>query len=349
MAAWRSPSNIAIVKYWGKTGNQLPVNPSISMTLSAAYTETRVTAVPDKDSAFCVEFFLDGSPNKAFGSRIESYISGIEQVLPFLNHTRLIIHSSNTFPHSSGIASSASAFSALALCLSELGERICGYKLPDFHTFASHLARLGSGSASRSLYGGFTIWGETSRFPGSSDLFARQVTGIHEIFYGLRDAILLVNKGVKKVSSSAGHSRMNGHPFADARIHQARKNANELIPALQQGDIATFTRITENEALTLHALMMTSSPGFILMEPETIAIINKIIEFREQTGTPVCFTLDAGPNIHLLYFESDRERVQQFFVEYFSKKNKQNVWIDDCIGSGPENISVKTSPEINCI
>jgi diphosphomevalonate decarboxylase len=85
------------------------------------------------------------------------------------------------------------------------------------------------------------------------------------------------------------------------------------------------------------------------MEPETIAIINKIIEFREQTGTPVCFTLDAGPNIHLLYFESDRERVQQFFVEYFSKKNKQNVWIDDCIGSGPENISVKTSPEINCI
>jgi diphosphomevalonate decarboxylase len=336
--SWKSPSNIALVKYWGKTGRQLPMNPSVSMTLNSAVTETSLTASPlDGNDSNLLDFYFNGLPNPSFGSRTANFLNSIHDIFPFLSQLRLRLDTHNTFPHSAGIASSASAFSALALCLCTLEEKLTGNKTQDFFNKASYVARLGSGSACRSVFGGITLWGETPSFPASSDLFAIPVTPLHKSYTSLRDAILLVSSKEKKVSSSGGHSRMESHPFAAARINQAHNNISGLLQALKDGDHASFIRITEHEAMTLHALMMTSEPGFILMEPETIRIINQIQQFREERNIRICFTLDAGPNVHLLYFEEDYEQVRKLIVECLLKNDKQNNWIDDKIGSGPVN------------
>jgi diphosphomevalonate decarboxylase len=339
--SWQSPSNIALVKYWGKTGRQLPVNPSLSMTLSKAYTETKLTAFPrETEGDVELDFWFEGRQNSAFGNRISRFLQSVTDIFPWLAQVSLKLETHNTFPHSAGIASSASAFSALALCLCSLEAELFGilYEENEFRFKASYLARLGSGSACRSLFPGFTVWGLTETLAGSSDLLAMPVEEVHPVFKTLHDTILILNNKEKPVSSSEGHNRMIGHPFAEARIRQAVKNTDELLQALKSGDKQTFIRIVENEAFTLHALMMTSAAGFILMLPETLRIISRIQELRKETGLDICFTLDAGPNVHLLYFEDQIEQVQKLIVEDILKNNKQNMQIDDLYGEGPVKI-----------
>lgn len=336
--SWQSPSNIALVKYWGKTGIQLPLNPSLSMTLSEARTITKLTALPrEEEGAIILEFFFNGKPEPAFGARMEKFLNQIMDLFPFLGQVKLKIETHNTFPHSAGIASSASAFGALALCICSLEAELCGLLLTEheFKTKASYAARLGSGSACRSLFPAFTLWGFTKALPGSSDLLALEVTDIHPDFYTLRDAIIIVHEEEKKVSSSEGHNRMNGHPFGKARIKQANENIGKLLLAMKTGDKQSFISIVENEAMTLHALMMTSENGFMLMHPETIRIINRIQEWRTELGVEVCFTLDAGPNVHLLFFEKDNEQIQKLIVDDLFKNTKQKFIINDLCGKGP--------------
>jgi len=167
---WQSPSNIAFVKYWGKTGRQLPVNPSLSMTLSKAYTETRLTAFPRETPGVVeLDFWFDGKQNPAFGERTGRFLQSVTDIFPWLGQVNLKIETHNTFPHSAGIASSASAFSALSLCLCSLDAELCGILLDEmeFRFKASYVARLGSGSACRSLFPGLTVWGLTRKLSGS--------------------------------------------------------------------------------------------------------------------------------------------------------------------------------------
>ncbi len=340
--SWQSPSNIAFVKYWGKTGRQLPVNPSLSMTLSKAFTETRLTSLPrETEGTADLDFWFEGKQNSAFGERMKRFLQSITDIFPWLEQVSLKLETHNTFPHSAGIASSASSFSALALCLCSLDTELCGILLDEteFRIKASFIARLGSGSACRSLFPGLTVWGYTKSLTGSSDLFAVPVTEVHPLFKTLRDTILIVNSEEKAVSSSEGHSRMVNHPFAEARIRQAGKNTTDLLEAFKTGDKDSFIRIVENEALTLHALMMTSDNGFMLMYPETVRIISRIKELRRETGLDICFTLDAGPNVHLIYFEEQSEQVAKLIVEDIFKNIKQNTRIDDFCGSGPVKLS----------
>jgi len=336
--SWQSPSNIAFIKYWGKHGIQLPVNPSLSMTLSQAYTETKLTALPRREEGLPeLEFRFEGEPNKAFGKRMNQFLETIIEIFPWIRQVSLKLETYNTFPHSAGIASSASAFSALALCLCSLDSELNGILLNEveFRFKASYIARLGSGSACRSVFPGLCVWGYTEALPGSSDQVAVPVSDIHPVFTTLNDTIILVNKTEKSVSSSEGHNRMINHPFAEARIQQAGKNMVDLLAALKTGDKKTFIRIVENEALTLHALMMTSNMGYMLMHPETVRIINRIQEIRKETGLDICFTLDAGPNVHLIYFKDQIEQVNDIIVDDLLKNNKQNLKINDYYGSGP--------------
>jgi len=339
--SWQSPSNIALVKYWGKTGRQLPVNPSLSFTLSKAFTETKLTAMP-RETTGSVEFdfWFEGMQNITFGERMSKFLQSVTDIFPWLSQVNLKLETHNTFPHSAGMASSASAFSALALCLCSLDGELNGIILDEteFMNKASYVARLGSGSACRSLFPGLAVWGKTRVLSGSSDLHAIPVTEVHPVFISLRDTILIVNNKEKSVSSTEGHNRMIGHPFAEARVKQAGKNTADLLEALKKGDKQTFIRIVENEALTLHALMMTSDEGFILMHPETVRIISRIQEIRKETGLDICFTLDAGPNVHLLYFEDQIEQVNKLIVEDLLKNNEQNMRIDDFYGKGPVKI-----------
>ncbi len=340
-ATWQSPSNIALVKYWGKTGRQLPANPSLSMTLSNALTLTKLTAFPRKTEGLIeLDFWFEGNQNKAFGERISKFMGSITDIFPWQAQVSLKLETHNTFPHSAGIASSASAFSALALCLCSLDNELFGIMLDEneFRSKASYVARLGSGSACRSIFPGFTVWGKTKSLPGSSDLMAVPVPEIHTVFTTLQDTIILVNKDEKPVSSSEGHNRMIGHSFAEARIKQAGINTSNLLQALKTGDKQLFISIVENEAFTLHALMMTSADGFMLMEPETVHIISRIQQLRKETGLNICFTLDAGPNVHLLYFKDEIEQVNKLIVEHLLRNNKQNMRINDFYGSGPIKI-----------
>jgi diphosphomevalonate decarboxylase len=229
----------------------------------------------------------------------------------------------------------------LALCLCSLDAEINGI-LPDEDEFrykASYLARLGSGSACRSVFGGFTLWGLTNTLSGSGNEIAVPIHNVHPVFTQLQDAIIVVNQAEKPVSSSEGHQRMQGHPFAEARVKQARQHIIQLLDDLRNGDITSFMKIVENEALTLHALMMTSEQSFNLLLPETIAIINKVRAFRAKSGINICFTLDAGPNVHLLFFKNDFEQVERFIVEEINSNIKQKVNIMDGFGNGPVKIA----------
>lgn len=143
-----------------------------------------------------------------------------------------------------------------------------------------------------------------------------------------QDTILLVDKGQKKVSSSVGHNLMNQHPFAEQRFVQANENLTQLADIMQQGDLNAFMQLVETEALSLHAMMMTANPYFILMQPRvTLSIIKKIWEFRAATQVPVFFTLDAGANVHVLYPKSETNKVISFIDSELSQfcENKQYI------------------------
>jgi diphosphomevalonate decarboxylase len=330
---WRCPSNIALVKYWGKRDFQKPMNPSLSFVLQNAFTETLVELHKDGDQK--VEFYFEGAAS-SFGERIEKYLGHISCKLPWVTKYNFTIRSQNSFPHSAGIASSASSFGALALCLTELDFLLSGKVIggPVFWQKASELARIGSGSACRSVYPGFALWGKTQLFESSGDEYAILVSeGVHPDFYTLRDAILLVDSGPKEVSSSAGHQLMDEHIFQRSRIAQAHENINELYLALLTGNREKFISVVENEALSLHAMMMTSNPSFILLKPNSLEIIYRIRRFRGKSKIPVCFTIDAGPNIHLLYFQENELDVKAFIERELLEFCENGNWIDDQIGT----------------
>jgi diphosphomevalonate decarboxylase len=150
------------------------------------------------------------------------------------------------------------------------------------------------------LFSGFSHWGE-SHYPDCSNLHATHVS--YDL--DLENTIAVVSKEIKDVSSSAGHALMNSHPLADARYEMANQNLKKIDLALQNKDMGLFGEILENEALTLHALMMSSMPSFILLEENSLTIIKKVRTFRKKTGEHLYFTIDAGPNIHLIYQKSD--------------------------------------------
>ncbi|MEO2050732.1 MAG: diphosphomevalonate decarboxylase [Allomuricauda sp.] len=339
--SWKAPSNIALVKYWGKKPNQIPANPSISFTLDACATTTSVH-FEEKTNAdtFSFELLFEGKPKPDFKPKIQTFLERIEAYLPFLKKYHFTIETSNSFPHSSGIASSASGMAALALCFMDIEKQLAPHMRDDhFYTKASFLARLGSGSACRSIKGSLVEWGQHQPILGSSDLYGIEYPyEVHSVFQKYCDTILLVHKGQKQVSSTVGHQLMHGHPYAENRFQQAHDHLDKLRPILAQGDVEEFIKIVESEALTLHAMMMASMPYFILMKPDTLEIINKIWAYREATKVPVSFTLDAGANVHMLYPEEYREKALQFIQDELAQHCENGGYIHDQVGQGATKI-----------
>ena len=353
--SWSAPSNIALVKYWGKKDNQIPANPSLSFTLNHCKTITTLSFAKKHfdtsaslstgklsltDSEFSFDLLFEGKPKEDFKPKIQKFFERIAVYLPFLKEYHFTIDTQNTFPHSSGIASSASGMAALAMNLMSL-EKALNPEMPDdyFYKKASFLARLGSGSACRSVKGSVVVWGNHENIKGSSDLFGVEFpNAIHKNFKNYQDTILLVDKGTKQVSSSVGHDLMHNHPFAERRFTQAHENLDKLIGVFESGNIAEFIKIVESEALTLHAMMMTSMPYFILMKPNTLEIINAIWKFRNETKIQVGFTLDAGANVHLLYPDSSKEKILQFINDELVGYCQNGQYICDEIGIGSQLI-----------
>lgn len=341
---WTSPSNIALIKYWGKHGTQLPNNASLSLALNQATTTTSLELKrKKKKEGVSVEFNFEGKKNEAFAAKIITYLESLTKDFPFIAENTLVINSENSFPHSAGIASSASSMSALALCL--LSQHMIvdnkEYKPEEFYQKASHYARLGSGSAARSVYPDFAVWGKSTHVKTGNDKYAiHYPEKFSSDFNDLQDSILIVNEKEKAVSSRAGHALMVKHPMAAQRYINAEARLKDVLTALTKGDWELFCNTVELEALELHALMMTSNPSFILMKPGTLEIIERVRRFRAETKIPVCFTLDAGPNVHILYPYFEKKKVRSFIQEELLQFCTKKKVIYDSMGNGPQ-LSIK--------
>ena len=330
---YEAPSNIALVKYWGKYGKQLPRNASVSFTLNTCKSifEVRLSDKVSKDIEVQIEF--EGKDNPKFAEKIAKFFKTIVSDYPIVEQYKFNIVSANTFPHSSGIASSASSMAALAMCLEELQ-----YGEPDIQR-ASNTARIGSGSASRSVIPKLGWWGAHAAQPLSSNEYAIPVwEDVDEVFHTYHNAILIASSGEKSVSSSLGHELMNNHVYSELRFQNAQQNIIDLYGAMREGDLEKWGEIVEYEALSLHALMMMSHPSFILMKPATISMIEKIRGFRDSSKLPLYFTLDAGPNIHLLYPKSIEAAVNDFVINEMVPLCENGVWIQDFVGNGPQKL-----------
>ncbi len=334
-AAWQSPSNIALVKYWGKNEGQLPINPSLSMTLSQAVTKTRLDAFVDGAVHGLVS--VNGDPHHPFIPKMQRLLDLLAGDIPMLVKLAIMAETENTFPHSTGIASSASGISAFALCLLDLANQmvIPEISLRDWTRMVSCAARLGSGSACRSVYGGFTVWGRSRIVAGSSDEYAVDVNAdVNPGMLSLRDAILIVSSEQKEVASTLGHRSMDRHPFRQGRVIQANSNLEEALRALAANDFNKLGDIAENEALSLHALLMSANPGVILLKPATLEIITRV-RAKRKSGLPLFFTLDAGANVHLLYPHEAAFAVESFILEELAACCEGGRVIYDHCGTGP--------------
>ena len=332
---WQAPSNIALIKYWGKKdGDQIPANASISLTLKNCVSKTQVQI--EKGSG--IEFLFDGKEKSSFLPKIESFLNRLDSYWGWSQKVKLIIKSENNFPHAAGIASSASGFAALASCLAEFDQCLWDYDQNEFLNQSSFAARIGSGSACRSMFSHACLWGDYEGSLQGKDDYGITFEELHPVFKTYQDSILIISYQEKKVSSTIGHGLMKGHPYQQARYDQAKKNMDEILNVLKSGDLIEFNRILELEALGLHSMMMTSNPSFILMEPNTLSAIEKIREFRETTGHQIGFTLDAGANVHLLYPEDIKEIVHEFINISLKPLCHEGRVIHDQVGNGAEKL-----------
>ncbi len=278
--------NIAFIKYWGERDPtlHLPASGSLSMNLDGLYTRTRVTFDPslEQDRLILNGQHLTGPPVR----RVVAVLERIRQMAGMTWRAEVV--SVNNFPAGAGIASSASAFAALSLAASAAA----GLNLSEAQL--SRLARLGSGSACRSVPQGFVEWqaGE-----GDEDSYAFSIAPPEH--WDLADCIALVSQAHKLVSSAQGHTLATTSPLHHARIAHVPQLLQQCRQAILERDFAALAQVTEQDCHLMHAVMMTSTPPLIYWQPATLAIMQSVVEWR-KSGWPVCYTIDAGPNVHVI-------------------------------------------------
>ncbi len=302
--------NLALVKYWGysEPSLNLPANSSISITLSGATTITSVTFDSTLDDDL---FTLNDSPGTAVASRrVSAHLDRARQLAGSVD--RAHVSSTTDFPTAVGMASSAAAFAALSLAATR------ALRLDLSPRELSILARKGSGSACRSVFGGYVEWSKGSH---DSNSFARPLYPPQH--WDLRVVTVAFGGRPKPVSSEEGHRAAVRSPLYTARLRELDGTLDIVREALHRRDFAGLGIAVEREALSLHAIAMTSPlveypwvSGIIYMEPETIRLIRAVQDWRAQ-GAPVYFTLDAGPAVHLLcepaYLHTLLEEIRALF------------------------------------
>jgi len=278
--------NIAFIKYWGNQDNDLriPANGSLSMNLDGLETRTTVSfdTALDQD-----QLILNGEPARQEAlDRVSSLLDRVRELGEI--KTRALVSSENNFPTGTGIASSASAFAALTLAsATALGLCLSEREL-------SQLARTGSGSASRSIPGGFVEWKAGTDHDSS---FAETIAAPDH--WDLVDFIVLVSQEHKKTGSSQGHRLADSSPFQKTRVADAKRRLDLCRKALLERDFASFAGIVELDSNMMHSVMMTSDPPLYYWQPGTVEIMAAVSAWRSE-GLQVCFTIDAGPNLHLI-------------------------------------------------
>jgi len=280
-------SNIAFVKYWGKRDEalRLPLHPSLSMALSRATTTTTVAFDPGLPRD---EVLIDGwaAPPSA-RLRVVRHLDRIRLMAGTEQRAR--VASRNSFPPDAGIASSASGFAALTVAAT----KAAGVELTT--RALSSLARLGSGSAARSIPGGFSEWHADTEHEGSS---AEQIAP-PEHWANLRDIVAVLEREPKSVGSTEAMALARSSPHFETRLALIPGRLERARQAILDRDLTALGEASEEEAIELHLITMTSRPPIFYWRPETLAFIHRVLAWRSE-GLEVYFTIDAGPNVHLL-------------------------------------------------
>lgn len=291
-----SHPNIAFIKYWGNRDQQLriPENGSISMNLGGLTTRTSVTFLPSLEND---ELILAGKA-----------ISGpaLQRVSAFLTRVRVManlnlfarVESANNFPTGAGIASSASAFAALSLAASQAAGLVLTEKE------LSRLARTGSGSACRSVPGGFVEWQA-----GSDDLTSYAFSIAPPEHWDLVDCIAIVSHSHKPTGSTEGHQLARSSPLQECRLADVERRLDQCRTAICEKQFHLLAEVVEQDSNMMHAVMLTSCPSLIYWEPATLEIMKNVIEWR-QSGLPVFYTIDAGANVHVLCLSPALKKVR---------------------------------------
>lgn len=299
----RAHTNIALIKYWGKKDKKLflPYNSSLSLTLDAFYTDTTVQ-FSDQD-----QFYLNHQlQDEAATKKVFHFVDLFREVSQ--NLTPICIQSVNHVPTAAGLASSASAYAALAMALNEL----LGLHF-DRQTLSTY-ARRGSGSATRSLFGGFVEWQK-----GDSNTTSYAVP-IDSAQWDIAMLICLVNGQEKRVSSREGMQRtVETSPFYPAWIASSEQDLAEMKQAIAQRHFTDLGEIAEHNALKMHATMLSANPPFTYFEPKSIATIQRVQQLREE-GIPCYLTMDAGPNVKIICQSADIEAIQERLTDLFTPR-----------------------------
>jgi diphosphomevalonate decarboxylase len=287
--------NIAFIKYWGDIDPSLhiPSNGSISMNLAELSTRTTVSFHPSLSHD---QFRLNGAP--ATGEALERVNKLLNRVRQLSNiSTFASVESHNNFPMAAGIASSASGFAALSLAAS----RAAGLSLDEKDL--SRLARSGSGSACRSIPGGFVEWQA-----GHEDADSYAYSIAPPSHWNLVDCITLLSQTEKPVLSSVGHSLAYTSLLQPARVADAPQRLSMCKAAILEHDFDQLAEVVELDSNLMHAVMITSTPPLLYWQPATVAVMHAVQSWKKE-GLPVCYTIDAGPNIHVLCLGEQEERI----------------------------------------
>lgn len=288
-------SNIALIKYWGKSDSnlRLPLNSSFSMNLSNLQSKTTVEFSPDFKSD---EIVIDGKNNPSENRRVIKHLDRIRKIAKNSLSARVV--SSNNFPASSGLSSSASGFAALTLAASQaLNLNLSQKEL-------SVLARLGSGSACRSIPGGFVQWQKGNK---SQDSYAYTVSPPN--YWDIVDLVVIVSEGKKIIPTSDAQKYVLSSPFINERLKRIEEKIKKLKQSISEKNFLDFGELIESECLELHAVFMTQTPSFIYLLPETLCLIHQVRKWRSE-GLKVYFTVNTGHNVHLLCQEKDKDILQ---------------------------------------
>lgn len=296
--------NIAFIKYWGNRNNNLRIalNDSISMNLAALQTRTTVQFETEEETLSSDSLILNGSEVTGEGlARVSLFLDYVRRAADVNYRARVI--SENNFPTGAGIASSAAAFAALALAASAALE--LGYNEQQL----SRLARRGSGSACRSVPAGFVQWQA-----GESDSDSYAVSIAPPQHWGLVDCVAVVKNVHKSVGSTAGHALAGTSVLQRARVTDAPRRMTLCKSALLTRDFSGLAEVVEQDSNLMHAVMQTSNPPLFYYEPQSILLMRLVREWRAQ-GLPVCYTLDAGPNVHVITLQEEAETVRRRLLE----------------------------------
>ena len=299
-------SNIALIKYWGRSRDcdpclNIPSNDSVSMTKCGSSQDTHLQTHTTIDFSDAYEediAFLEGEI--LTGRDMERILRVVNPLRECANVDYMFkMMSRNDFPTRAGLASSASGFAALAIAaVDALG---IDFSKEEISTYA----RLGSGSAARSVHGGFVYW---SRGVSHETSLAEQICGPDE--FDMCTVIAIVHQGKKDVTSDVGHESAYSSPFNEVRIRKSQEQAKDIKKAILDDDFSGVGRIAEENCKYMHVVMMTSNPPLFYWHPDTLRLIKSVQKIRKE-GPECYFTVDAGPNVHCLCRREDTYELQK--------------------------------------